>query len=335
VRPGPPTRIPAMPEEPPDVARVVRVDARACEVERGDERRMARLRGRLWEDLGEDTSPVAVGDHVRLGEDEGEWTVEEVLPRRNLFARRASGQDADRRQPLAANVDRVVVVNSLAQPPFSSAAADRILATCSFAGIPALLLLNKVDAAKPRKVRAVEETYARAGVETLAVSALRGDGLEAVRERLAEGTSVLYGLSGVGKSTLLNALHPELRLPTRPPSRQLASGRHTTTHSRLYLLPGGGDVIDTPGIRRFRPYGLPPHELRLHFPELRDLGRDCRYPDCRHVDEPDCRVRDAVAAGGLARSRYRSYLELLRELEDIHGGPAREPEDGPDHKTRR
>lgn len=325
-----------MSESPPE-ALVVRVDARQCEVLLDDGRTVpALLRGRLFEDRDRDRNPVAVGDRVRLTPEGEDWAIDEVLPRRNAFGRRVAGEDHDLRQVLAANVDQVVVVNSVGLPPFSSIVADRILATCGFAGIPAVLVLNKVDKAKRRKLEKIVASYADAEAPVLLTSALDGSGLEELRATLAGRTSVLYGLSGVGKSTLMNALDPSLELETREVSASLSSGRHTTTFSRWYPFDGGGAVIDTPGVRKFRPFGIPPHELRLHFPEMRVLGADCRYPACLHRGEPDCAVAAALEDGRLAPSRHRSYLELLEELEGTYGGTgSNEPKDGPDHKTRR
>lgn len=315
---------------------MLRVDARQCEVLLADGAHVpAMMRGKLFEERREDRVPVAVGDRVRVERELDTWAIAEVLPRRNEFCRRASGEELDRRQLLAANVDQVMIVNSLAQPPFSSIAADRILAACSFAGIAARLVLNKADLAKPRKLERILATYAGAEVPLLATSVVDGRGLEELRAAVHGRVSVFYGLSGVGKSTLLNRLLPGLDLETRDPSAALSSGRHTTAYSRLYPLPGGGALIDTPGVRKFRPYGLPPSELRLHFPELRSFGGSCRYPDCTHRTEPDCAVHRALSDGSLPDPRYRSYLELVQELEQIHGGTGGPPPPGPDHKARR
>ena len=134
----------------------------------------------------------------------------------------------------------------------------------------------------------------------------------------------------------MNYIDPELKLETRETSNSLMSGRHTTSHSRWYPLAVGGAVIDTPGVRKFRPFGIPPHELRLHFAEMRDLGGACHFPACLHRDEPGCAVIAAHENGDLPKSRYRSYLELLEELESVYGGTGRnEVKDGPDHKARR
>ncbi len=317
-------------------ALVVRVDARRCEVRLADgAMRPASLRGRLFEERGNDRSPIAVGDQVRLEEESGGLAIAAILPRRNLFCRRGSGEDLDERQVLAANVDQVIVVASLAQPPFSSMAADRILAACSFAELPARLVLNKADLDGERAAEAVRATYAVAGVPLHLTSALRGDGVEELRALTAGKVSVFYGLSGVGKSSLLNALAPELAIATRESSDALGSGRHTTTFSRLHALPGGGAIVDTPGVRKFRPYGLPPSELRLHYPEMRSVAAECRFADCTHRSEPGCALLAAVADGRLPEPRFRSYLEILAELEAIHGGTGGAAPPGPDHKTRR
>lgn len=315
---------------------VVRVDARQCDILVDGEPKQARLRGRLFEERGIDKVPVAVGDRVVLGGEGDDLAIDAIQERRNLFARRAAGDDADRRQLLASNVDQVVVVNSVGIPAFSSMVADRILAACSFAGIPAVLVLNKIDKAKRRKLEKLVASYENAEAPVLLTSATEATGMEELLEILKDRTSVLYGLSGVGKSTLMNTIDPTLKLEVREASESLQSGRHTTTFSRWYPLAVGGAVIDTPGVRKFRPFGIPPHELRLHFPELREIGKACRFPACMHREEPDCAVRSALDAKTLPASRYRSYLEILEELEEAYGGTGRkEKKDGPDHKARR
>ncbi|MHC4380782.1 MAG: ribosome small subunit-dependent GTPase A [Planctomycetota bacterium] len=321
---------------PNDTPMVVRVDARQCEVLLDGEIRQARMRGRLFEERSQDKAPVAVGDRVVLSREGPDLAIDSILPRRNVFARRAAGDDPDRRQILATNVDQVVVVNSVGNPAFSSMVADRILASCGFAGIPALLVLNKIDKAKRRKLEKLSASYADSEAEVLLTSATEEIGMDELLEKLKDRTSVLYGLSGVGKSTLMNAIDPELRLEVREASESLQSGRHTTTFTRWYPLAVGGAVIDTPGVRKFRPFGIPPHELRLHFPELRELGKECRYPACLHREEPDCAVRKALEEDRLPPSRFRSYMELLEELEEAYGGTGRkEKKAGPDHKARR
>lgn len=315
---------------------VVRVDARQCEVMVDGEVRQARMRGRLFENRGIDKAPVAVGDRVVLSGGASDLAIDEILPRSNLFARRAAGDDANRRQILATNVDQVVVVNSVGIPAFSSIVADRILAACSFSGIPTLLVLNKIDKGKRGKLRKFEASYANSGADVLQTSATENIGIEELVAKLKGRTSVLYGLSGVGKSTLMNAIDPSLNLEVREASVSLQSGRHTTTFTRWYPLAVGGAMIDTPGVRKFRPFGIPPHELRLHYAEMRELGKACKYPACMHRGEPDCAVQKALDDGDFPPSRMRSYIEILNELEEAYGGTgSNEKPSGPDHKARR
>ncbi|MBT7011495.1 MAG: ribosome small subunit-dependent GTPase A [Planctomycetes bacterium] len=295
---------------------VVRVDARQCDVEIAGEMRAALMRGRLFENRGIDKMPIAVGDRVMLHENGDELAIQEGLPRDNLFARRVTGEET-RRQLLAVNVDQVVIVACFGTPPFSSITTDRILAACSFASIPAVLVLNKSDKAKRGKRRRVMETYQTGGFKIIETSAADETGIDDFADVVRGKRSVLYGLSGVGKSSLLNLIESGLGLKTREISKSLKSGRHTTTFARLYHLEMGGSVIDTPGVRAFRPHGIPSGELRLHWPEFAELGRECDYDDCTHRHEPGCKVTAAVDADEIAASRYRSYESLLCELEEI------------------
>jgi ribosome biogenesis GTPase len=315
---------------------VTRVDARQCEVMVNGEIISALLRGKLFENLGDDKNPVTVGDYVEVSREGHDWAIDSVIERRNTFSRRVAGEESDRRQLLAANIDQVVIVNSIGIPPFSSMVADRILATCSFAGIPATLVLNKADKGKRGKMKKIVNSYNDSGAQMIITSAVDGTGVEELRELLANKTSVLYGLSGVGKSTLMNRLDGNLEIKTREVSGALRSGRHTTTHSQWYPITGGGAVIDTPGVRKFRPFGIPPNDLRIHFADLHSFGKDCVYDDCTHREEPECKVLDALQNDQIAASRYRSYIAILEELEDKYGGTGRIIEKtGPDHKARR
>lgn len=299
---------------------IVRVDARQCEVLPDGQTtpQPALMRGKLFGDRSEDKSPVAVGDRVDLAEGEHGWSVERVHPRRNLFSRRAAGGDT-RRQPLAANVDQVVLVACFGTPPFSSLTTDRILAATSFAGIPTTLVLNKTDRAKKRKIDRIAATYHGIGQPLLLTSAESGDGVDELRNLLIGHESVFYGLSGVGKSSLLNLIEEGLGIRTREVSASLNSGRHTTTYARRYPLQAGGAVIDTPGVRSFKPYGIPPKELRLHFPDLVAVADHCQFHACYHRGEPGCAIPKAIDDGSVFESRVRAYRDLLTELEEEYG----------------
>ncbi|HJM40550.1 MAG TPA: ribosome small subunit-dependent GTPase A [Planctomycetota bacterium] len=316
-----------MSEAPAPDAIVLRVDARQCDIARPEDlnaSKPALLRGRLFEGNTEDRMPVAVGDHVRLTESDDGLAVDEVLPRRNTFARRASGEEIQR-QLLATNFDKLVLVTSFGTPSFSSIMADRILVAASFAGIPVALVINKTDKAKRGKIKKVIATYENAGYSVLCTSAEKEEGITELSNLLRGKISVLYGLSGVGKSSLLNCLEPGLGLRTKEVSSSLKSGRHTTTFARMWPLEMGGAVIDTPGVRVFRPWGIPPHELRLHYPEMLALGSGCHFPDCTHRNEPDCAILSALETGELPASRHRSYIEIMEELESVYGGTGENP----------
>jgi len=293
--------------------RVVRTDAKVCHVDIGGRIVQAAPRGKLFEDLGPRRNPVAVGDHVRLELEGDQASIEEVLPRRNYLGRLASSHDP-REQVLVANVDRLFVVGSVANPGFSSNRTDRILAACVWHDIPAALVLNKIDLVEPEAVEAVRTTYADAGFPVFATSATRGDGLEELRGELRGKLSAFSGASGVGKSSLLNALQPGLKLKVGKISRFWETGRHTTNAAQLHALDFGGWVIDTPGIRVFRLHGVTSGELRGLFPEFARFREGCRYADCTHTHEPECAVVEALERGEIAATRYASYLEMREEV---------------------
>jgi ribosome biogenesis GTPase len=294
--------------------RVLRGDARVYHVELEGGVVQCAPAGKLFEDLGDVKSPVAVSDLVEVGLEGDPPFVLRVLPRRNFLSRVASSHDP-REQILFANVDQLFVVESLRKPSFSSNRTDRILTACRWHGIPAHLVLNKGDLDREGDAAAIRATYEAAGVEVHETSATLGEGLDELRERLVDHVSVFYGASGVGKSTLLNALQPGLGLKVGKISKYWQAGKHTTSYSQMHPLDSGGWVIDTPGIRVFRLHGVTKGELRTLFPEFEPFASRCRFPDCTHDHEPDCAVFEAVEAGKIAPTRYASYVEMLDEAE--------------------
>lgn len=299
--------------------KVVRTDAKVCHVEVDGRIVLAAPRGilfgsnapRVAGEVGQ-KNPIAVGDDVEVDLTGSQASLDRVLPRRNFLSRVASSHDS-REQVLAANIDQLVVVGSLAKPGFSSNRTDRILAACTWQHIPCVVLLNKRDLVDDDEVDPIRGTYERVPVRVIETSATAGTGIEALRELLRGKTSVLYGASGAGKSSLLNVLEPGLALKVGKISKFWDQGKHTTTFSQLHHLAFGATVIDTPGIRVFRPFGVPTDNLRDLFPEFAPFQRRCQFPDCSHDHEPDCAVFEAVDAGKLAPSRYASFLEMLDE----------------------
>ncbi len=301
------------PAESSAIGRVVRLDAKQAHVALGAQIVPCVPRGRLFEDLAGRKNPMAVGDLVRVEREGDAAGIAEVLPRRNYLSRVASMHDP-REQILFANVDQLLVIASVRNPLFSSMRVDRILSACSWHGIPAMLVLNKIDLDKKRGSAKLEETYRLAGYRVLLTSTKTGSGLGDLRDLLLGKVSALYGGSGVGKSSLLNAIQPSLGLAEGRISAYWDSGQHTTSFSRWIELEGLGSVIDTPGVRSFRAHGMHADDLRGAFPEFAAPAALCRFPDCSHDHEPGCAVREALDKGQIAASRYASYVELLDEV---------------------
>lgn len=304
---------------------VVKAQTNLYEVRVGDEVLLCALRGRLRREAG----TVLTGDEVEVRRTEGGAVIERVLPRRNQLVR-----------PPIANVDRVLVVQSLAAPDPVPILLDRLLVQAEAHGLPVLLCFNKVDLvtgngtagdargpgeagqqgapgedALPGQLRRLVEGYRLAGYPVYLVSARTGQGVEALRQELREGVTVLAGPSGAGKSTLLNAIQPGLRLQTGEVSRKLGRGRHTTRHVQLLALEGGGWVADSPGFSRLELPEVEPEELADLWPDLRSHAPGCRFRGCLHRSEPGCAVRAAVDEGAIAEWRYHNYLVLLGEVE--------------------
>lgn len=276
------------------------------------------LRGKLFEERHAEKRPVAVGDRVRVTI-AGGGAIEEVLPRTSKLARRSAGHDG-REQILAANVTLVAIVAALQDPPFLPAIVDRILASCARQELEAMLVLTKLDRDTRGEAARWGGLYRALGYRVLVTSIEPGhettEALDELRVLLHGNITVMTGLSGVGKSSLLNHLLPGLGLRIGTMNR-IRQGKHTTAFSQLVPLPGGGHVLDTPGIRSFGLWGVAPQELTFWFREFVVPARDCAYRDCTHVVERDCGVQAAVAAGTVDPSRYDSYRGLFAELADI------------------
>jgi ribosome biogenesis GTPase len=258
---------------------------------------------------GRQQSDLAVGDDVLVNRMHEDHRVTAVLPRRTLLAR-ADPHVGQRRRAIAANVDLVVVVVAAEAPPLHPRLIDRYLVAVEQSGARPVLVVNKIDLPgeeRRHELLAVLQPYRSLGIPVLPCSAQRDEGIDEVRSTLAGHTCVFVGQSGVGKSSLLNALDGDVAAPTGEVREGDGRGRHTTTFSALYDLPGGIRVIDTPGIRRFSPEDLDDAAtLAAGFAEFAAYAADCRFRDCTHAHEPGCAVRRAVADGAVPRSRYVS-----------------------------
>jgi ribosome biogenesis GTPase len=292
---------------------VLRIDAKVCHVEIGGERRLLPLAGKLFEGPSSEKRPLAVGDRVVL--DPSGLSIDAVLPRSSQLHRRASTEGEERAQVLAANLTQVLAVASVASPPFQPELVDGILAAAARERIPTTLVLTKTDL-DPAATAAWRDVYAHAGCHVLATSTLPGHAtapaLQEIGRLLHENRTVVCGLSGAGKSSLLNAVLPGVGLRVGD-LNHIGQGRHTTTHTELLPLPGGGHVLDTPGVRNFHLFCVGSQELQFLFPEIAALLPLCEYRSCLHGEEPNCAVRAAVTAGHLPPSRYRSYRTMLQD----------------------
>jgi len=260
------------------------------------------------------TLKLAVGDVVTLTpNDRGDsWSIAAIHPRRSQLSRRAPG-GAPGERIVAANVDQVVVVFAMVRPEPHVRMLDRFLVIAEGSGIAARIVVNKVDLAGVPAAREVFGGYERIGYPLHFTSTRTRDGLDALHASLRAVTSVLSGPSGVGKSSLINAMYPGLDLRVGEISASVNKGRHTTVGALAHPLPDGGYVVDTPGLREIGLWGLPARDLASCFPEMRVRREACRFGDCRHVQEPGCAVLEACADGTISAARYESYLLLLTE----------------------
>ena len=274
-----------------------------------------RMRGKLRLNDKRTTNPIAVGDIVEYEISEtGEAAITEILPRRNYLIRRASNLSKES-HIIASNIDRVLIVATLFEPVTTTEFIDRCLVTCEAYGLPTTIVLNKLDLASehPELLKEFISIYKSAGYETCCVSALTGEGTESLYELIADGTVLLTGNSGSGKSSLIKRLVPEAGVRIHKISDHHRKGMHTTTFARMYHVAGGGRIIDTPGIKGFGLVEITPDEIFRYFPEFMKYGTDCQYYNCTHTHEPGCAVVAAVEEGQISLKRYESYLKLLDE----------------------
>jgi ribosome biogenesis GTPase len=252
---------------------------------------------------------VATGDRVWfLPAPNNEGVIERVEPRHGILTRASRGRE----QVLVANVDQVVIVMSLVEPELKPHLIDRYLASAGQGGITPNICLNKADLVEPAAFQQLVGLYSQLGIATFLTSAITGLGINRLRDRLANRETVFTGQSGVGKSSLLNAIDPKLGLQVCAVSEANQKGRHTTTTAELIRLNFGGWVVDTPGLRQFELWDVIPEEVEGFFPEFRPLVPLCAFPDCTHTHEERCAVKRAVKLHQISEQRYISYLGLIR-----------------------
>ena len=263
------------------------------------------------------TNPVAVGDIVQVEDKGGDApVVGDIEPRRNYIIRRASNLSKEF-QIIAANLDQAVLVATLTNPETSTTFIDRFLATAEAYQVPAVLAFNKIDLLDTDEWRGQLDTlkalYEEIGYPVITLSAATGEGADDLRRQLAGKMSLLSGNSGVGKSSIINLLVPDAHVKVGDVSQTHHKGMHTTTFSELLDLPGGGAIIDTPGVKAFGTIDFERAQVAHYFPEIFRISDNCRFNNCTHTHEPGCAVLAAVEQGEIAPSRFTSYLSILDE----------------------
>ncbi len=296
----------------------------------GDGDFVCRVRGRLKKKR-RDTDLVAVGDRVRISlAEDGTGMIEEIAERERALTRLApiargrgsrrwnrSGYLSEREQVLVANPDQAVFVLACAEPSPRLRMLDRLLVGAELQNIPAVICANKIDLVGQPEAQVLFEIYEEIGYPVFYTSAKSGAGMDALRDALQGKLSAFMGPSGVGKTSLLNAIQPDLGLRVREVSQATTKGRHTTVVPQLVPLDAGGWVADTPGIRALAFFDLDPEELDAYFPDIEPLVTDCRFSDCSHAVEPGCAVQQAVEEGQVSRHRYESYVRLREEHQKL------------------
>lgn len=278
-----------------------------------------RTKGKLRLESRRSTNPVVIGDWVTVepSHSGNDFLITEILPRTNYIIRQSS-RNRTAEHILATNIDQLLLVASIVQPLTPIGFIDRYLITASAYHIPAIIVFNKIDLYNDYEMAQMDtliKTYTTIGYKVIATSAEKNIGIEEVKQELKNKLTLLSGNSGVGKSTLINRIAPELQLRTGDVSGFHQKGTHTTTFAEIFDLEFGAEIIDTPGIKEFGILDLKKEEISHYFPEMSSLIHDCRFNNCMHINEPNCAILNALSKGLIAETRYNSYLGIINEIE--------------------
>lgn len=279
----------------------------------------ARIRGKFRLSNIRHTNPISVGDFVDFEIDKDDAGVITKIHERKNYIIRKSVNLSKKTHIIASNIDRAFLVVTVDNPKTSFGFIDRFLVTAEAYHIPVTLVFNKMDvydAYLMEEVEFYQKTYERIGYETIQISAQTGFNIDQLKEKLKDITSLVSGHSGVGKSTLLNILNPNLQLKTSVVSDFNQKGQHTTTFAEMYEWPFGGFCIDTPGIKEFGLVEMDKYEIQNYFPEIHEIRSECKFDNCLHLNEPKCAVQDAVEKGKISPTRYENYIGFLEEINE-------------------
>lgn len=281
----------------------------------------ARIKGVLKISGVTSTNPIAVGDFVEMdleNELESTATITTIYDRKNYIAR-VSPHNKNQHHIVASNLDQSFLFATIRDPKTSQGFIDRFLVSCESYHLTAVIIFNKADVYRKKELEKFEELksiYEAIGYKVLLTSIIKNEGIDEVKGLLYDKITLLSGHSGVGKSSLINAIFPQLSLRTKEVSDWSGKGMHTTTFAEMFDLPFGGKVIDTPGLREFGLVDIEKHELSHYFPEMRQRLHNCQFNNCMHINEPGCAVKDALNKGEIAVDRYVSYMTILDTMED-------------------
>jgi ribosome biogenesis GTPase / thiamine phosphate phosphatase len=281
----------------------------------------ARIKGVFKIDGITSTNPIAVGDEVEIeteNEVEQSVMITDIHDRKNYIARQ-SPSHKKQHHIVAANLDQSLLVVTLRDPKTSQGFMDRFLVSCEAFHVPAIILFNKADIYRNKEMEKFEEmksTFESVGYTVILASTQTGQGIEELRSLLEKKVTLFSGHSGVGKSSLINLLIPDINLKTKDVSGWSGKGMHTTTFAEMFDLPDGGRIIDTPGVREFGIVHIEKQELSHYFPEMRAVLNDCQFNNCMHMNEPGCAVKAAVNEGSISMDRYVSYATILDSIDD-------------------
>jgi ribosome biogenesis GTPase len=280
-----------------------------------------RIKGIFKIDNISSTNPIAVGDEVELDIEaiqEESAVIYKIHDRRNYVAR-VSPHNKRQHHIIASNIDQSILFATLKDPKTSQGFMDRFLVSCESYHIPAIIVINKSDIYRKKETdrfSELKEMYEAIGYKVVLASVEKKEGVDEVKALLTDKITLLSGHSGVGKSTFINTLFPEFNLRTQEVSDWSGKGMHTTTFAEMFDLPGGGQIIDTPGVREFGLVDISKQELSQYFPEMRVLINDCQFNNCMHINEPGCAVKQAVSDGSISPDRFASYLSILDTIEE-------------------